>query len=67
MGGTSTKEVWNQSIKVSEFIKVRLSILLILTCCTPTGDTDETPPSVIQEPEIVPVTAVSVGNDSEQG
>ncbi|XP_020608472.1 uncharacterized protein LOC110047078 isoform X1 [Orbicella faveolata] len=28
--------------------------------------TDETPPSVIQEPEIVPVTAASVGNDSEQ-
>jgi len=52
---------------VSEFIKVRLSILLILTCCTPTGDTDEPPPSVIQEPEIVPVTAASVGNDPEQG
>ncbi|XP_020608473.1 uncharacterized protein LOC110047078 isoform X2 [Orbicella faveolata] len=30
------------------------------------GRTDETPPSVIQEPEIVPVTAASVGNDSEQ-
>lgn len=53
-------------------MKVKLSILLILTCCTPTGSTDEAPPkeempSVIQEPEIVPVTAAPVGNNSEQG
>ena len=52
---------------------VSLSILLILTHRTPAGHTDEAPapeeekPSVIQEPEIVPATAVSVGNDSEIG
>ena len=54
-------------------MKVRLSILLILMCCTPTGDTDETSPEeekpsvMIQEPEIVPVTAAPVGDEPDEG